>query len=149
MLKKIAVSSLCLMLLAGCDSPEKTDVTDAGQKAEQNASKTAVYLPGGGGIDFRRKALKDLVSEVGDNQYKVFVYEFDESFHTVDKAVNSILAKDGYLRGLQTSADDHMVVSYGMKASSPVVFRYKNENKDGVGQKTILHMSWSLKGLVE
>lgn len=150
MWKKMAASALCLMLLGGCD--EQVDVAGAdqqAQQAEQKVSKTAVYLPGGGGIDFRRRAHKNLVSEVGGNKYKVFVYEFDESFHSVDKAVGLILTKNGYLRGLQSSADDHMVVSYGLKTSNPVVFRYRNEIKEGTTRKTILHMSWSLKGLAE
>lgn len=148
-MRKIILSSIFFAVLSGCDGSDKSDLIGVDNQLEGEVSKTAVYLPGGSGIDFGRPAQKDLIREVGDSKYKVFAYEFDEPFNTLDNEVASILEKDGYIRVLQSFSGDSMVVTYTMDKNNPVVFGYNNEVKEGFSKKTVLHISWSLKGLAE
>lgn len=146
MLKKIVLSGLFLMLLAGCDDASKAPQGDAGQGAKPAAEKpvdgTALYLPGGAGIDFKRKPISDTIIDSKKGKVRVVRYEFNESHEVVSKSVASILVAAGYSRKVNAPGNNQLKVTYRKKGFAPVLSRYNANNKTGPAKKTILALSW-------
>lgn len=147
MLKKIATGGLCLILLAGCNDADVNSmkVVDEGQQAQQENSGTAIYLPGGTGIDFGRHPVSDEEVVFNNNNLRKVVYEFSESYEDIDKLMSSILEASQYSREVKVGAGSEPVftVSFQKAGSRAVLVRYFVQAK-GIDNKTTLIMTWAI-----
>lgn len=148
MLKEIAASSLCLILLAGCDDADvkSTSVVDEVQQTQQKNNETAIYLPGGAGIDFSRLPVSDENIVFNNSNLRKVVYEFSEGYKELDKSVSSILEAEKYYRHVNVSKGSEPVLAVSFqKAGSEVIFvRYFVQAKGTADQKTTLIMTWPI-----
>ena len=144
MFKKMAVSGLCLMLIAGCDDAEvkNSSVVAQGQQAQQKNSETAIYLPGGAGIDFGRKSVNDKVTKDDVSKIRIIQYEFDEAYDVVDKSVASVLLPEKYLRKENPVGNLKLSATYVKAGGGPVLARYNEVVQEGFSKKTVLTLSW-------
>lgn len=149
MFKRTAViAGTCLVLLAGCGEAEKTGPTSAVPQQEQDeqhqVSKTAIYLPGGAGLDFGREPSRDVVIEDAVSKVKIVTYEFKDDYEAIDKSISDILVSDGYSRVELPPGDDKKAVHYQRKGETPVIVRYREEIKEGFYKRTSAHIYWRL-----
>ncbi|WP_137885654.1 hypothetical protein [Pseudomonas sp. 2FE] len=147
MFKRVAIGGFCLMLLAGCDDASKIQVgepTDKGpqQNAQRQAESTALYLPGGAGIDFGRLPVSDKILEDKSSKIRIVVYEFKELYDVVDKSVASVLEAKEYARKVNAPGRNQLSASYLKKGATPVLFRYSSSTPKGVESKTFVTVSW-------
>ncbi|AKX45624.1 hypothetical protein AKN87_11375 [Thiopseudomonas alkaliphila] len=132
------------VMLVACGKPD-TDLDDVQPAVAPKASSTAIFLPGGEGIDFGKAPI--LVREGVDNggtPYKLVTFEFVEQAVDVDLAINKLLKSYGYER--REIPDDKLTlrVIYS-KNNSRILFRYSNLFKEGFTRKTSLVISWAVK----
>ena len=146
MWKKIVASGLCLILLAGCDDTDvkSTNAVAQGQQSQHKNSETAIYFPGGAGIDFGRMPMSDKTIEDDLSEIRIIQYEFDEPYDVVDKSVASIFLPENYLRKENPLGGLKLSVTYIKEGVRPVLAKYKEVNQEGVGKKTVLTVSWRL-----
>lgn len=147
MLNKFIVSGLCLALLAGCDASSKAEQENAvagadGGQAEQQASNTALYFPGGAGVDFGRAPISDKVVEDKSSKIRIVSYEFNESHEEIDKSIASIIEGAGYVRKVNPPGTNELSVTYHKPGAKPVLSRYILRVREGFDKKTILTLSW-------
>lgn len=148
MFKEILVCFLCLVMLVGCDNAEKIDASTI-SNTEANNSKldavnTAIYLPGGAGIDFKKTPVSDEIVDRGRSKSRVIRYEFVESPEVVDDAVASILKADGYVRKQHSPGKEVLRVSYLKKGSNQSVWKYRVVAREGFKKITIITVSWHI-----
>lgn len=148
MLNKVIVSGLCLMLLAGCDDADmkNTSAVAEGKQEQQENSGTAIYLPGGAGVDFGRQPVSDEKIEFNENNVRKVIYEFSEDYETIDKLVSSILEAEQYYRheNISKGSEPMLAVSFQKAGNEPVFVRYFVQAKDGVDKKTTLIITWPI-----
>ncbi|MDP3846170.1 MAG: hypothetical protein Q8R10_07055 [Pseudomonas sp.] len=149
MVNKVAVSAFCLMLLVGCDDSKKVDggqsvVSEHQAEAEKKANKTAIYFPGGSGIDFGMVPVSDKVLEDKNGKYRVAVYKFKESFDVVDASVSTVLTADGYARKFNAPGNNKLSVTYLKSGKYGVLFRYATVVRSDVESKTFVTVSWRI-----
>lgn len=144
MLKKIVVSGLFLVVLAGCDGADvnNTSVVAEGASVQQENSVTALYLPGGSGIDFGRKPVSDQVIKDKVSKIRIAQYEFDEAYDVVDKSVASVLLSENYSRNENPLGNRNLNVTYRKAGAEPILARYSEIVQKGFSKKTILVLSW-------
>lgn len=147
MWKQMVASGLSIMMLVGCDSAEKTDVKSSnvvaqGQQAQQKNSGTAIYLPGGAGVDFGRKPVSDKVIEDNVSKIRIIQYEFDEAYDVVDESVASVLLPENYLRKENPLGSLKLSATYIKAGAGPVLARYNEVNQEGSDKKSVLTLSW-------
>lgn len=146
MLKEIVVSGFCLALLLGCDSSSKSEVekVTAGASSGQGGQQTttALYLPGGVGIDFGRAPVSDKVKEDKISKIRIVRYEFSESSKEIDASIASIVEAEGYARKVNPPGADELSVTYHKQGARPVLSRYVVRVQEGFDKKTVLTLSW-------
>lgn len=146
MLKFFFVGGFCLALLFGCDSSSKVEVgkvaagSSSGQ-GEQQAS-TALYLPGGVGVDFGRAPVSDRVTEDKSSKIRIVSYEFSESSKEIDASIASIVEAEGYARKVNPPGANELSVTYHKQGAKPVLSRYVVRVQEGFDKKTVLTLSW-------
>lgn len=148
MLNKAVLVTACVLLLSACDdgkAPKPAKVVSQEQQAKQVASETALYLPGGAGVDFGRMPIHDESREDEHSKIRVATYEFIESFEVIDNSFASIVQAAGYVRKVHVSEIDKLSVSYRKPGANPVLTQYAFGMKEGVDGKTILNVSWRYK----
>lgn len=147
MLNKIVVSGLCLMLLAGCDDTDVKSIAVVDeQQAHQESGGTAIYLPGGAGIDFGRQPVSDEEVVFNNGSLRKVVYEFSENYEVIDEAMFSILKAEQYSRHVSVSGDAGVAfaASYQKADNKAVFVRYFVQAKDGMDKNTTLILTWPI-----
>ena len=152
MYKNIAIAVLCLGFIVGCGDKESPTVMakpEAGQgnanKVEETKSETAIYFPGGAGIDFGIKPVSDNLKKDNNGEYRVVVYEFSEPFAAVDKALSEVLTKKSYLRELREAKPAYdLVVVYRKPGENKILVRYSTLVREGFNKLTVVKFSWGL-----
>lgn len=151
MWKQVIVSGLSVMLLVGCDSTDKKVVKDSsvvagGQNTQQGKNETAIYLPGGAGVDFARQPVSDENILFNNNNVRKVIYEFSEDYETIDKLLSSILEAEKYYRheNIRKGADPVLAVSFQKAGNEAIFARYFVKAKGGVDKRTILIMTWPI-----
>lgn len=148
MFKNAVLVVACIFLLSACDDkgPEIKEVAAQDLQTKQVVSATSLYLPGGAGVDFGRKATSERVNTNPDGkQIKILSYSFDESASEVDLSLTKVLEAEGYIR-TSPIADNVKLHSVYTKNGFPYVSaRYLNNKVDAPENKTILVLSWELK----
>ncbi|MDO8335212.1 MAG: hypothetical protein Q7T74_00295 [Candidatus Saccharibacteria bacterium] len=151
MFNKIALSALCLALIAGCDDSsksyeERAKTSEVQAPAEQNENKTALYLPGGAGVDFGRQPVSDEEIIFNKRNVKKLVYEFSENYDVIDKILSSTLKAEKYYRheNISEGSEPVLAVSFQKAGSEAVFVRYFVQTKDGVDKKTTLILTWPI-----
>lgn len=141
--------SLCLALVVGCgdksDSQIKTVSEVAGDELQQSSehkSETAIYFPGGVGIDFGRAPLSDKVIEDKSSKIRIVRYEFGELHEEIDGSIASVLESSGYVRKVNPPGSNALSVTYLKQGARPVLARYTLSVRKGFDKKTILTLSW-------
>lgn len=149
MLKKIAVCGLSILLLVGCDDTSKVQVgidDKESQKAEAQTSNTVIYLPGGAGVDFGRKATGERINTTTDGRkVKILSYGFTETADEVDASLAKVLQAEGYVRS--TPPADNVVLNAAYKKNDyPYISaRYLKQKTGAIDKKTTLVLSWEIK----
>lgn len=149
MWKKITLVSLCLALVVGCGDKDAEQVKainkDAGegqQHVAEQKSGTAIYLPGGAGLDFGRAPVIDKVVEDKSSKIRIVIYEFSETHEEIDKSIASIVEDAGYVRKINPPGSYDLSVSYLKQGAKPVLARYALRVREGFYKKTTLTLSW-------
>jgi hypothetical protein len=146
MFKKTICGVAFVLFLSGCDDKsEIKEVVSQGQQATHDVSKTALYLPGGAGVDFGRMPIRDEVIEDEHSKIRIAAYTFNESYEEIDNSFASVVEVDGYVRTVHAPGKDKLSVSYRKQGANPVLTRYALSVQEGVGSKTILTISWRFK----
>lgn len=119
--------------LFGCDG--RTNLNDEFSKS----SETAIYLPGGGGIDFGigPKAISVIKDSV--NSYQVISINVEHEVSSTIKAVKDVLEVDGYVEQ-SAGAQKFFYTKGGRK----VAFKYSRRILDGLKESTDISISWAL-----
>lgn len=149
MWKKITLASLCLGLVVGCGDKDaaqikaidKSSVEGQQQVAEQE-SGTAIYLPGGAGLDFGKRPVTVTESKWNDKDVISYFYEFDDvSYEVLDNAISAILIGDGYTR---TEANDPRLIKYTeyKKGDAIVAISYADNVREGFTKNILLKVWW-------
>lgn len=145
MLKKIVASGLCLMLIVGCDAADVENMKGVDEQlAHQENSGTAIYLPGGAGIDFGRQPVSDEEIVFNNRNLRKIVYEFSENYEVIDESMSSILKAEQYSRHVSVSGEGVFAASYQKADNKAVFVRYFVQAKEGVDKKTILILTWPI-----
>lgn len=145
MWKKITLVSLCLGLVVGCGDKDAAQIKAGDKNAvegQQVASETALYLPGGAGLDFGRAPVSDKVIEDKIGKIRIVSYEFNESPEEVDTSIASIVEGEGYVRKINPPGSNELSVTYLKQGAWPVLSRYTLRVQEGFDKKTILTLSW-------
>lgn len=145
MLNKLIFGGLCMVLLAGCNDSSEVQVgvadQDAKATAEKIATDTAIYLPGGAGVDFKRKPISDNVTEDKLSKIRIVQYGFSETYDVIDKSIASVLDEQGYSRKVNPAGGNKLSVSYNKGNARPTLLRYASAVKQG-SEMTVLTISW-------
>lgn len=149
MWKKIVPISLCVALVVGCDGKDDAQINvisktagGSSQQVAERKSDTAIYLPGGVGLDFGRAPSTDKVIEDKSSKIRIVAYEFSESHEEVDKSIASILEDSGYVRKVNPPGSNALSVTYLKQGAKPVLARYALSVREGFNKKTFLTLSW-------
>ncbi|TXR38925.1 hypothetical protein FVE88_12165 [Ectopseudomonas mendocina] len=133
---KLLVVSVSLIVLFGCG--EKTEVNKAsGSKGgqAQSHSETAIYLPGGAGIDFGKKPFSD--NGGGEGIARSIVFLFSESRESVSSAVDKVMLEQGYI-GAAVPHEKYAEHNIYRKDDAKVSFAYNESLKEGFSRETKL-----------
>nr|WP_298164596.1 hypothetical protein [uncultured Pseudomonas sp.] len=147
MLERVVFSAVCAFLLVGCDDGQEVkEIASQALQAEQAMSETALYLPGGAGVDFGRKAASTRTNTTSDGrEIKIVAYNFTEAAGEVDAALAKVLQAEGYVR--TTPPADNVVLHavYKKNDYSYISARYLKQKADSHSEKTTLVLSWEIK----
>ncbi len=153
MYKNIAIVVLCLGFLVGCGDKESPTVMakpEAGQgnanKVEKTKSETAIYLPGGAGIDFGVKPESDVTGTDAGGDYRLITYIIQSRYEDIDKALSDILTGQGYvLTQRSVNPNYQLVLMYKKPGANQILIRFGNKIvKEGFTTLTPVKISWSL-----
>ena len=149
MWKKITLVSLCLAVVVGCGDKDAAQVkaidNNAGEGKQQVAeqkSETAIYLPGGAGLDFGRKPVAVVESKWKDKDVITYAFEFDDAtYDEVDGSISPILLSEGYAR---TEANDPRLIKYTTykKGEAVVSISYTDNVREGFTKNLLLKVWW-------
>lgn len=147
MWKQVVGCGLSLIILAGCDNTEKTGIKNSsivaqGEQVQKKNSETAIYVPGGAGIDFGRKSVSDIVKKDAVSKVRIIQYEFDEAYDVVDKSLASVLLSEKYIRKENPLGKLKLSATYIKGDAGPVLARYNEVMREGFSKKTVLTLSW-------
>lgn len=149
MFREVSLGCVLLagLLLVGCDDSATSNATTAvATSASDNpslqGSNTALYLPGGLGLDFGRAPISDKITEDKTSKIRIVSYEFSESYEVIDHAVASIVEPAKYVRKVNPAGTNKLSVTYLKRDVSPVLCRYSVIVKEGFDNKTTLTLSW-------
>ena len=148
MLKEITLVLLCLGLVVGCGDKNPAQVKSINSSSEEKQQiaeqkpGTAIYLPGGAGLDFGKKPVAVTESKWRDKDVITYAYEFDDSaYEVLDGAISEILLGDGYAR---TEADNPGLIKYVeyKKEGAVIGVSYANNIREGFTKNTLLKIWW-------
>lgn len=141
--KKLMVVGVMLFYLTACDNDSVKESKQTNPQ-ESVSQSTAIYLPGGVGVDFGLLPENDRAVTDKSGEGRVVTYVLSESYKTVDEALSSILISAGYKRS-QADVGDKVRVIYRKKNVSPVLVRYSEQVSEGFNRKTRVTISWTIK----
>lgn len=151
MFREVSLGCVLLagFLLVGCDDSATSNATTAvATSASDNpslrGSNTAIYLPGGLGLDFGRAPISDEITEDKTSKIRIVSYEFSESYEAIDHAVASIVEPAKYVRKVNPAGTNKFSVAYLKQGFNPVLCSYAVVAKEGFSRKTTLTLSWRL-----
>lgn len=140
--KNFLLVAFFLVALVGCDQAgEKKNVSAAQDFKESSA--TALYLPGGVGIDFGVAPVKDDVIDYQGDDVRVVIYRLDSETADIDSELSAILQGEGYSRKENPKGTNDLSVTYS-NASGRVMFRYKVNASEGFVKHTRVLVSWRI-----
>jgi len=140
--KKFLLVAFVLAALVGCDQVgEKKDVSTV--QDSKTASTTALYLPGGVGIDFGVAPVKDEVVDYKGSNVRIVTYQLDAEAADIDSAVSAILQTEGYKRKENPKGKNDLSVNYH-SSSVKALFRYKKVVSEGFVKYTRVQVSWKI-----
>lgn len=146
MWKKITLVSLCLALVVGCGDKDAEQVKainkDAGegqQHVAEQKSGTAIYFPGGVGVDFGKKPDRVIDKE----KHSVLVYELQAEYKEIDKGLSDIFKLEAYKRIDKGAAGNYeQRIVYSKKGQQPILVRYRSFVREGFEKGTRVYISW-------
>lgn len=137
-MKKYGFLLIASLFIAGCDNNAQDNVVSGG--VEGRESKTAIYFPAGGGVDFEKMP----ISEVKGDGWLYKEYVVDGEWQSIDSSVTDILKEQGYSSAKDVHAEFLGGSLYTKKsASNKLYFRYKKTNTV-TGEKTLVRVSWTI-----
>lgn len=152
MWKKITLVSLCLGLVVGCGDKDSAQVKaihnsagDGKQQVAEQKSGTAIYLPGGVGVDFGLKPEREVVSEDKLSKVKVISYKVSDSVADIDKSLWGIFEPLEYTRKVNKSSEGALSVTYkkiGGQRFDYFNVNYKSEVREGFEKHSLVAISW-------
>lgn len=140
--KKIILISF--LVLAGCgETPEGNLPEPQKTTKEFQQTNTAIYLPGGVGIDFGMPPYKDMsgITDKG-RRFKDIRYEISGAFSMADEQLKKILTDAGYSRKENLVSKDDIRVTYQKGNNNPIDVRYTWEVKEGFTKKAVVSLWW-------
>lgn len=141
---------ISFLVLAGCGEAPESNLPEP-QKTTKEIQKTntAIYLPGGVGIDFGILPYKDMsgVTDKG-RRFKDIRYEISGSFSMADEQLKKILTDAGYSRKENLISKDEISVTYQKESHNPIDIRYTWEIKEGFTKKAVVSLWWYEKNAV-
>lgn len=142
MIKYILIAALMGLALAGCEkqSSSSSESVDAIKKG--SSTNTAIYLPGGGGIDFGLLPTKDVSGEKGPDgrSSRSITYLLDAKIDEVVDALNDVLGEQGYKHDKQQSASQDQLYYY-TKPGAHFAVAFNEKVQEGLVKKTSI-MIW-------
>jgi len=144
MLKRIIFGLSFAVLATGCDSGSETkQEASRDPQATQVTSETAIYLPGGAGIDFGKFPLHAGLKEEPDGRkYRIITYELKDSVAAIDGALDGVLVPLNYKKNERPSQQGYeLSASYRKLPEMPVLVRYKETIKEG-SVSVLLDLTW-------
>lgn len=145
-MKKLNIAVLLLAFgISACDSERESNNSEPADSMVMDVSKTtgtAIYLPGGGGVDFGRSPVRSSVISDRGIEHQLVVYEFDEGIEVLDQALSKLLMAEGYERNEEPDATYKLRVVYHKEGFDKALFRYAIETREGFTRKTKLVMWW-------
>lgn len=147
MIKRSILALSFASLLLGCSEgeSERAAIIVQGNGAAQVA-ETALYFPGGVGIDFGKRPVKDEIVETevggGVRTTRFVTYEFDSNYKLVDEELTQVLESEGYMKTELSPAAGRIVDIRYAKDSRNVMAYYKEAISEGFSKKTILVIYW-------
>lgn len=150
MLKKIMLISLFLGFLVGCGDKESSTVKVVGNTADEGREQvadsqaiTAIYLPGGAGLDFGKKPVAVTESKWEDKKLFIYEFEFEDSMHeTLDNAISEIMIERGYSR-VEASDPRFIKYVYYQKGKDVINVSYSKSVREGFVKNTLLKIWWA------
>lgn len=146
--RTVVILGASLVLLTGCGEVEKSEPAVLSSQVEkgdgQPVSKTAIYFPGGAGVDFGRNPTSDRVIKYQSNDVRIIRYEFEESIDVVDKALRGVLELEGYVSSVKPEEQYDLTVLFRKSNTTTLLARYKIAVREGFDKKTVLELSWWL-----
>lgn len=110
----------------GCDDSSRPKIDKVGaqkdSEAIQQGAESAVYLPGGGALQFAKKAKSnELKFDSKGVEHRSVIFEFSDPVSDVYTAVDGILKEQGYSASLLRNSNYKYFVRYQKDGKSVVV----------------------------
>lgn len=136
-----------LTFLVGCDGSVKSDPKNIAvqESSEVALSETALYLPGGGGVDFGVKPSTDKFNYWQGRKYRVLQYQISADYKELDKQLSEVLGNYGYVRSKDVTPKEGLLqVSFSHANSQPVNIKYSKVFKEGFAESVQVEIWWFL-----
>lgn len=140
---KILLVFFSTVMLVACGKPN-TDLDDVQPAVAPKANSTAIFLPGGGGIDF---AMLPVADSSGKNSkgmpFKSLYYDFSgKQPEEIDQAIDEVLLNQGYSKK-EEALRDGLIKNYLYRKEgfNPIAVQYSEYFKEGF-QHTIRVLFW-------
>lgn len=140
---KILLVFFSAVMLAACGKSD-TDLDDVQPAVASKASSTAIFLPGGGGIDFGFGPVIDRSGETKHGAYKSLYYDFKQSVDEVSDSIDKVLQSQGYRKELKKDLKEGVLQEflYGKEGFNRVAVQYRYHVKEGFQKKTRVLFWW-------
>lgn len=155
MWKKITLVSVCFGLVIGCGDKDAAQVkaidSSAGKEKQQiveQKSETAIYLPGGVGVDFGIKPAREVLSEDNLSKIKAISYRVSGSMADVDRSLLGIVASAGYSRQVNKDPGHALSVTYkkiGGQRFDYFHVRYNEVAGEDFDKYALVNITWRLE----
>src|SRR5690606_10298861 len=125
--RKVFFAMAGLAFLVGCDGSVKSDPKNVAvqENSEVVLSDTALYLPGGGGVDFGVKPSIDKFNYWQGRKYRVLQYQISADYKELDKQLSEVLSNYGYARSKDVKPKEGLLqISYSHANAQPVNIKY-------------------------
>jgi hypothetical protein len=144
---KALIIAMVVFALSACsdnEQPQSVVVSsEQAKKENQQISKTALYLPGGSGLDFGKEPISIVKSQPEGKNLITYSYEFDGvTYEELNASIASILLKDGYVRN---EGDHPNLIKYTTykKGANPVVsIAYIDNIREGFTRNLLIKIWW-------
>ena len=149
MYKKALFLGLAASLLGGCDTGSSDNKVEQVQQEQiaPKASSTAIFLPGGGGVDFGFLPVLDTESKPDSlgRITKIIRFDFEEkvAIEDIERSISSLLTEQGYKKVERKAKGQNVYEhSYNKQAVNPIYIRYRHVVKEGFYNKKQVEFSW-------